>query len=57
MTSEEGVISVPHWSLTPAVKTVSFLTDHQLDLGIRALQAAQLINQELMSGQRDLLPY
>ena len=46
MTSEEGVISVPPWSLTPAVRTVSFPTDHQLELGIRALQAAQLIDQE-----------
>ena len=46
MTSEEGVISAPPWSLTPAARTVSFLTDHQLELGIRALQAAQLINQE-----------
>ena len=48
MTLEEGVISVPHWSLTPAARTVSFLTDHQLDLGIRALQAARLIDQEPM---------
>ena len=48
MTSEEGVISVPHQSPTPAARTVSFLTDHQLDLGIRALQAAWLIDQELM---------
>ena len=46
MTSEEGVISVPRWSPTPAARTVSFLTDHQLDLGIRALQAARLIDQE-----------
>ena len=46
MTSEEGVISVPPWSLTPAARTVSFLMDHQLELGIGALQAAQLINQE-----------
>ena len=46
MTSEEGVISVPRRSLTPAARTVSFLTDHQLDLSIRALQAAWLINQE-----------
>ena len=46
MTSEEGVISVPPWSPTPAVRTVSFLTDHQLELGIRALQAAWLIDEE-----------
>ena len=46
MTSEEGVISAPPWSPTPAVRTVSFLMDHQLELGIRALQAAWLINQE-----------
>ena len=26
---------------------MSFLTDHQLELGIRALQAARLIDQEL----------
>ena len=43
---EEGVINAPPWSLTPAARTVSFLTDHQLDLSIRALQAARLINQE-----------
>ena len=48
MISEEGVISVPPQSLTPAARTVSFLMDHQLELGIRALQAAQLINQEPM---------
>ena len=48
MTSEEGVISVPPQSPTPAVRTVSFLIDHQLELGIRALQAAQLIDQEPM---------
>ena len=48
MTLEEGVISVPPQSLTPAMRTVSFLTDHQLELGIRALQAAQLIDQEPM---------
>ena len=46
MTLEEGVISVPPQSPTPAVRTVSFLTDHQLELSIRALQAAWLINQE-----------
>ena len=46
MTLEEGVISVPPRSLTPAVRTVSFLMDHQLELSIRALQAARLINQE-----------
>ena len=48
MTSEEGVISVPPWSPTPAARTVSFLTDHQLELSFRALQAARLINQEPM---------
>ena len=47
MTSEEGVISVPPQSPTPAARTVSFLTDHQLELGIRALQAAWFINQVL----------
>ena len=46
MTSEEGVISAPPWSLTPAVRTVSFLMDHQFELSIRALQAAWLIDQE-----------
>ena len=45
---EEEVISVPPQSLTPAARTVSFLTDHQLDLGIRALQAARLIDQAPM---------
>ena len=48
MTSEEGVISVPPQSLTPAARTVSFLMDHKLELGSRALQAARLIDQELM---------
>ena len=48
MTSEEGVISVPPQSPTPAARTVSFLTDHQLELSIRDLQAARLIDQELM---------
>ena len=42
---EEGVINAPPRSLTPAARTVSFLTDHQLDLSIRALQAARLIDQ------------
>ena len=46
MTLEEGVISVPPWSPTPAARTVSFLTDYQLELSIRALQAAWLINQK-----------
>ena len=46
MTSEEGVISVPPWSPTPAARTVSFLMDHQLELSIRGLQAAWLIDQE-----------
>ena len=46
MTLEEGVISVPPWSPTPAARTVSFLMDHQLELSIRALQAAWLIDQE-----------
>ena len=48
MTSEEGVISVPPWSPTPAARTVSFLMDHQLEPAIRTLQAAQLCNQEPM---------
>ena len=48
MTLEEGVISVPCQSLTPAARTVSFLMDHQLELSIRALQAAQLIDEELL---------
>ena len=47
MTSEGGVISVPPRSPTPAARTIFFLMDHQLELGIRALQAAQLIDQEL----------
>ena len=46
MTSKEGVINVPAWNPTPTVRTVSFLTDHQRELSIRALQAAQLINQD-----------
>ena len=46
MTSEEGIVSVPPRSPTPAVRTVSFLTDHQLELSIRTLQAARFIDQE-----------
>ena len=46
MTSEEGVISVPPQSPTPAARPVSFLIDHQLELSIRALQAAQLLDQD-----------
>ena len=46
MTSEEVVISAPARSPTPAARTVSFLTDHQLELGIRALQAAQVLDQD-----------
>ena len=46
MTSEEGVINVLPQSLTPVMRTVSFLTDHQLELGIRALQAAWVIDPE-----------
>ena len=34
------VMSPPMRNPTPAVRTVSFLTDHQLELRIRALQAA-----------------
>ena len=45
-TSEEEVISAPAQSLTPAARTVSFLMDHQLELGIRALQEAQLLDQD-----------
>ena len=48
MTSEEGVISVPPQSPTPAAGTVSFLMNHQLELVIRTLQTAQLSTQELM---------
>ena len=46
LTSEEEVISVPPQSLTPAARTVSFLMDHQLELSIKALQAAQLLDQD-----------
>ena len=45
---EEGVINAPPRSLTPAVRTVSFLMDHQLEPVIRTLQAAQLRDQEPM---------
>ena len=48
MTLQEGVISVPPRSPTPSARTVFFLTDHQLELSIRALQAARLIDQETM---------
>ena len=40
MTSEEGAMSAPVRSPPLGVRTVSFLMDHQLELGIRALQAA-----------------
>ena len=46
MTSEEGAMSAPALSPPLGVRTVSFLTDHQLELGIRALQAAQLLDQD-----------
>ena len=46
MTLDKGVISTPVRSPTSGVRTVSFLMDHQLELGIRALQAAQLLDQE-----------
>ena len=45
-TLEEEVISVPPWSPTPAARTMSFLMDHQLELSIRALQAARLLDQD-----------
>ena len=45
-TLEEEVISAPPQSSTPAARTVSFLTDHQLELSIRALQAARLLDQD-----------
>ena len=37
---EEGAMSAPALSPPLGVRTVSFLMDHQLELGIRALQAA-----------------
>ena len=43
---DEGVINAPPWSPTPAVRTVSFLMDHQLEPVIRTLQAAWLGDQE-----------
>ena len=45
MTSEEEAMSAPVRN-PPGVRTVSFLTDHQLEPGIRALQAAQFLDQE-----------
>ena len=45
MTLEEEVISAPAQSPTPAARTVS-LMNHQLELGIRALQEAQLLDQD-----------
>ena len=45
---EEGVINAPPWSPAPAVRTVSFLMDHQLEPVIRTLQAARLRDQEPM---------
>ena len=46
MTSEEGAMSAPVRSPSLGVRTVSFLMDHQLELGIRALQAARLLDQD-----------
>ena len=40
MTSEEEAMSVQALSHLLGVRTVSFLTNHQLELSIRALQAA-----------------
>ena len=45
---EEGVMNAPPQSLTPAVRTVSFLMDHQLEPVIRTLQTARLRDQEPM---------
>ena len=45
-TLEEEVISAPAQSPPLGVRTVSFLMDHQLELGIKALQAAQLLDQD-----------
>ena len=39
-------MSVQALSPLLGVRTVSFLTDHQLELSIRALQAAQLLEQD-----------
>ena len=39
-------MSVQALSPLLGVRTVSFLTDHQLELGIRALQAARLLEQD-----------
>ena len=45
---EEGVITAPPQSLTPAARTVSFLMDHQLEPVIRTLQTAWFRDQEPM---------
>ena len=45
---EEGVITAPPQSLTPAARTVSFLMDHQLEPVIRTLQTARFRDQEPM---------
>ena len=45
---EEGVINAPPWSPTLAVRTVSFLMDHQLEPVVRTLQATRLRDQEPM---------
>ena len=46
MTTEEGAMSAPALSPPLGVRTVSFLTDHQLELGTRALQATPLLDQD-----------
>ena len=46
MTSEEGAMSAPVRSPPLGLRTVSFLMNHQLELGIRALQTAQLPDQD-----------
>ena len=51
MTLEEGVISVPPQSPTPAARTVSFLTDHQLELGIGLFKQLGLSIKSHCSGR------
>ena len=47
MTSEEGAMSAPVRSPPLGVRTVSYLTDLQIELSLRALQASRLLDQDL----------
>ena len=47
MTSEERAMSAPVRSPPLGVGTVSFFTDHQMELGLRSLHSSRLLDQDL----------